>query len=258
MLDYYNMDNLLSKFPCLSPIKNITTKLTKKQYKTIVDAESENINNYYRQLNKNLEFNCDDIFIMLSFDDNIIDLKYSEFETIPFHITLNSDNHFWSTFMSSETALKKIDRSNLRYISYELILDDQIMNNHDFNHSVLFVFDSKLKISYIFDSNGDFNYFDNKKLNNCLESYSESLGYNFIDIRQIVMTNINIKINQKNFIKGCCRSWTFFFQYILSNCSDDFPFIEFLDEFCKNNIGILTDIIEKFSIYLSTMMILPR
>jgi hypothetical protein len=253
------MNNLLIDLPFLSPINDINTDLTKKEYKAVVDAEPEYINNYYRQLNKNLEFNYGDIFMIFSFNEqisNTIDVEYSEYEIIPFHITLNSDNYLWCNFMSPNTLLNKIDKSNLRYISYELILDDQIMDNHNFNHSVLFIFDSKLKISYIFDSNGDFNYFDNHKLNSCLKSYSELLEYHFIDIRNVtnIKINVDVSINQKSFIKGYCRSWTFLFQYILSNCSDNFQFIEFINDLCKNDITILTKLIEKFTIYLSTTM----
>ena len=252
------MNNLFIDFPCLSPINVITTDLTKKEYKTVVDAESEYINNYYRQLNKNLEFN-DDIFMIFSFDgkiSNVVNVEYSEYEIIPFHITLNSDNHLWCNFMSPNTLLNKIDKSNLRYISYELILDDQIIDKYNFNHSVLFIFDSKLKISYIFDSNGNFNYFDNHQLNSCLELYSELLDYSFIDIRNAIeiKINVDIEINHRSFIKGYCRCWTFFFQYILSNCSNDFQFIEFIDEFCKSDVKLLTEIIKKFTIYLSNIM----
>ena len=252
------MNSLLPVFPFLSHINNITTDLTKKEYKSVVDAESEDINNYYRQLNKNLQFGDGDMFMVFSFDDkisNIVDVKYSEYEIIPFHVTLNSDNHLWCNFISSETLDNKINKSNLRYISYELILDDQIINNHNYNHSVLFIFDVKLRVSYIFDSNGDFEYFDNHKLNSCLETYSEMLGYSFVDIRDIIECKINVEVKHKSFVKGYCRSWTFFFQYILSNCSDDFQFIEFLDDFCKNDIKVLTKIIEKFTIYLSNVII---
>lgn len=253
------MNNLFIDFPCLSLINVITTDLTKKEYKTVVDAESEYINCYYKQLNKNLEFNDGDIIMIFSFDNqilNVIYVEYSEYEIIPFHITLNSDNNLWCNFMSPETLLNKIDKSNLRYISYELILDDQIMENHIFNHSVLFIFDSKFRISYIFDSNYDFDYFDNQKLNSCLKSYSKLLEYSFIDIKNMIKIkiNIDIEINQKSFVKGYCRSWTFLFQHILSNCSDDFHFIEYINDFCKNDIKLLTEIIKKFTVFLSTIM----
>lgn len=251
------MNNLFFDFPCLTQINNITTSLTKEEYIAIVDAESENVNNYYKILGKNLEFNDNDIFMIFSYDGNIrnsVYIEYFEYEIIPFHITMNSDGHLLCNFMAPETLLKKIDISSLRYVSYEIILDDQILDTHNFNHSVLFIIDSKFKISYVCDSNGDFNYFDSEKLNSCLESYSELIEYSFIDINYMMKTNINIEIKHKHFIKGYCRSWTFFFQYILSNSSDDFQFIEYLDNFCKTDIEILTEIIEKFSIYLSTII----
>jgi hypothetical protein len=251
--------------------------LEKYQYLCFASLPYKFINEIIEMINKNLIFTEYDNFITfkIDFENNefeiITNCNYNILETVPFIIQIIDSGLIfdWPDILTLENKLNSITN---RYLSYELTLR---YNKTSSAHSVLIVFDKLYRISYIVDSNGNLNFFDNVYDNNLLvnstkpisyflhkaiEKYMNLIDYTYIKLNQSnefnlesINTQINIRINsdsQKNFFTGYCRGWTLLFQHILLTNNDySFDFINYLENFCEQNKKILNEIIELYQLY---------
>jgi hypothetical protein len=251
--------------------------LEEYQYLCFASLHYKFINEMIKMINQNIIFTEDDNFttFKIDFENNefevITNCNYDILETVPFHIQIiNSGLIFdWPDILTLD---KKLELITSRYLPYELTLTCDKDNSA---HSVLIVFDKLYRISYIVDSNGNLNFFDNVYdknhsktnpepisyfLHRAIEKYMNLIDYTYIKLDQStefnlesIDTEINIRIDsdsQKKFFIGYCRGWTLLFQHILlTNNDNSFDFINYIENFCSQNKKILNEIVELYQLY---------
>jgi hypothetical protein len=163
-------------------------------------------------------------------------------------------------FPTIETIIDKLTKSKIRFVSYELVFSDILLQKKNSDHSVLLVFDKITKIIFIVDSNGTLNYFESHNpdfqltFNSALSYYASFINFTYITMYDLDLSiNFNKKIkseSQKSFFNGYCRAWTLLFQIILSNAPDDFDFIMYLKEISTYNLNLLNELIEIFQVFI--------
>ena len=240
-------------------------KFTENKYSFISKAKYFIINNYLQNKETELVLNNNDDFITMKYNFNEFNLDfitekigYNPNENLPFEINI-LENSLILDFIHFNSLIEKINNSNNRYFAIEMIMHTSLLKS---SHSVLFIFDKELKISFVFDSSGDLNYFNdiglttsiqvNEHLKNALTQYCNLINFNFISLDDI---NINISLNNKinskkqsDFFKGYCRAWTYYIQELIINNKNNFSFdlFEKLKEINKQNLDDYMEILEIF------------
>lgn len=203
---------------------DINTCIEKKDIENISRLKFYNINNYYKNINRNQYFDNNDIIINYYFDFSSNKLSYNTEtyynakETVPFCIYV-LDNGFTCELPSYDTIINKIQKNNIRYMPFEIILINKTLESL---HSVVLVFDINELSLTIIDSNGSLDYFSNITDSNIIhkvfEEYSKYINFTY------KITNIeNINSNNLNgiIISGLCRGWTLLFIKLLNNTDID-------------------------------------
>jgi len=259
--------------------KFIDEDFNKQIYKIICSLKAKYLNNIISNYSPSMAFNNNDNFMTftMSFDkqfDYQTSYNYDENEIIPFFITINKSNLICQ-FVEPLTIIKKLSKSDLRYLSYEVDFSDFMLKRTKSGHSVLLVFDQSTREIYILDSNGTLDYFDTflgcldnqinprnptqppKIKSALLESfrkYGDLIGYKFKTNDELDLDlSINYRIkstSQKDFFQGYCRAWSLYFQAILSNAPYNFDAIRYLQQFSQYDLKLLNEIIEMFQVYI--------
>jgi len=238
-------------------------KLTKEKYDAISKLKYNYTNKMLKLQYPEYALNNNDNFITMKIDfltqilEPVIEsFGYKETENLPFEVNILDDSLVFD-FIHFDSLADKINNTNNRYFAQEMIFHSQIK---DSGHSVLIVFDKYLLTSYIIDSNGSLNYFDesfheikiSEVLKNGLSQYCNYIGYNFITLNDI---NIDLRLNemifsdkQSDFFRGYCRPWTYYIQNIIiqNRFDPSFNLIEKLKELNKQNLADLMEELEIF------------
>ncbi len=194
-------------------------------------------------------------------DTNSIDIitqsEYIEGENFPFHFNFMDDGLICD-FIDPTSFENKLMHSSKRYSCWDVDFVSDIKKS---GHSIIIIFDTKTRTSYLLDSNGTLCYFNIPELgifnteliHKTIEFYSNLLSYNYIRLDDL---NINFKSNykiispfQKPFFNGYCKGWTLFFQYLLLVSPDNFDFIEFMKKFQEIDSSILNQLVEIFQVW---------
>lgn len=237
------------------------------KYKFIASGKYLFFNNYLKKVYPNYALNNDDNFMTLKYEFNTFSLEpiaetfgYREDENMPFCVNILDDSLVFD-FIHFESLQEKIYKCPNRYLALEITLVSNLKKDA---HSVLFVFDKNLMTSFVIDSNGNkLEYFDDFQFNsalkisehlkNALSQYSNMLGFNYVSLADDL--NIDLSINnfilnekQKDFFKGYCRGWSYYFQGLIikSEKNNSYDIIEEIKKINQENVSDLNVIIQNY------------
>lgn len=235
-------------------------ELSENIYDTIRRVPYTLNNRINHGINPHNSVQSNDMFITFKINESIdiiTQSNYKEGENFPFHF-LMLDEGLLCDFIDPTTFENKLIQSSRRYLAFDVDFVSEIKNG---GHSILVVFDTKLKTCFLLDSNGTLDYFNSNilKINftnlihSTMEFYCSLLAYDYIKIKDIgINFNPNHKMIsqfQKSFFKGYCKGWTLFLQYIILTSSNDFEFIDFIRDFQQTDKLILNQLIEIFQVW---------
>ena len=237
--------------------------LTKDQYDKICKLPKNQLKKWYKQINYIFDTNFKDIFNIFKINfkgeyEEITSCNNISNDNLPFHITILDDS-LLCNFISQESLLNKIFLEENRYISY---LIDLVTETKKAGHACLFVIDKYKCETFVIDSNGSLDYFNdifeeyelNYFLHMAFEKYSNSIGFKYINLLE---NNINLKINvkinskkQADFFLGYCKGWSLFFQYLLNKSEPNFEIIDYLKILSSyKNLGPINELVEIFQVW---------
>lgn len=248
------VEQLNSTFLLGLHLTNTKYEFTEKIYDDICKIKYSQMNEYLGKMNKNYKLQSNDEFIIFKyvFHDNSIENittnYYLDNQNCPFHIDI-LDESLVCDFLHPESLKLKLTENNKRYYGLELVYNNSTLTT---GHSVLFVFDTFLNMSYIIDSNYNNDFFDNiVESSNCINEvckyYSSLIEYDFIDLHSLELAiDLNKRCySQKPFFKGYCRAYTLLFQYLIMT-DDDLDIIELLEKLNSMDIEVIMDMVENF------------
>lgn len=237
-------------------ILSIENTFNEDIYDSICSLHYDNLNEINYLIEPSLCYDSEDE--CYSYIYNLKDNLYyfnSQFEFNPnkeaFNIKVD-DEFIICNFISPLIIHDKLIQYENRYYTIEVNLE-----NKGESHSVLFVFDTYKRQSFVIDSNSNLNFckyeFEGNIISHYLhrifKHYSNGVDYNYKKIdRYNFIVNYKLESDsQKQFFDGYCRAWSFYFIILVNN--NEIDLLKYIKELGKMDINILNSFIEKFQVY---------